>query len=134
MLYFAMPLASPAFPMGPYHFVDRAFLTIAYRTDPEKLRAMVPEPLVHYEFIRMRDATGFGDYTESRQVIPVMYQGRRGSYRRASENPYRLVEPAKGNHIESYRYLLWLFKKIPLATTTADYAALLDWSVPANLR
>src|ERR1700743_2369009 len=81
---FAMPITSPAFPMGPYRFVDREFLIITYRTDPDKLRAVVPdplqfgEPLVHYEFIRMPDSTGFGDYTESGQVIPVSYNGVAG--------------------------------------------------------
>ena len=33
-----------------------------------------------YEFIRMPDSTGFGDYTESGQVIPVSFNGRHGSY------------------------------------------------------
>ena len=42
---YSMPLTSPAFPRGPYRFVDREFLVITYRTDPEKLRAVVPEPL-----------------------------------------------------------------------------------------
>ena len=47
---------------------------------------MVPEPLevvrpiVHYEFIRMPDSTGFGDYTESGQVIPVRYLGEDGVF------------------------------------------------------
>jgi acetoacetate decarboxylase len=83
---FAMPLMNPAFPPGPYRFVDREYLIITYRTDPERLRAIVPEPLaldeplVKYEFIRMPDSTGFGDYTESGQVIPVSLNGRRGSY------------------------------------------------------
>jgi acetoacetate decarboxylase len=83
---FAMPLTSPAYPPGPYHFVNREFLIITYRTDPEKLRAVVPEPLeldaplVRYEFIRMPDSTGFGDYTETGQVIPVSFQGRKGGY------------------------------------------------------
>ena len=36
---FAMPLTSPAFPPGPYRFVDREFLIITYRTDPDALRA-----------------------------------------------------------------------------------------------
>jgi len=68
---FAMPLTQPAYPRGPYRFVDREYFIITYRTDPEKLRALVPEPLeieaplVKYEFIRMPDSTGFGDYTES---------------------------------------------------------------------
>ncbi len=83
---FAMPLTSPAFPPGPYRFVNREFLIVTYRTDPEALRAVVPEPLqvgepiVKYEFIRMPDSTGFGDYTESGQVIPVSFEGRAGGY------------------------------------------------------
>jgi len=83
---FAMPLTSPAYPPGPYRFVDREFLIVTYRTDPEKLRAVVPEPLqpdgdlVKYEFIRMPNSTGFGDYTETGQVIPVTFEGRKGGY------------------------------------------------------
>jgi acetoacetate decarboxylase len=42
---FAMPLINPAYPPGPYRFVDREYLTITYRTDPAKLRTVVPEPL-----------------------------------------------------------------------------------------
>ena len=83
---FAMPLTSPAFPRGPYRFTNREFLVVTYRTDPEALRAVVPEPLeiiepiVKYEFIRMPDSTGFGDYTESGQVIPVSFHGSKGGY------------------------------------------------------
>ncbi|MGY3549134.1 acetoacetate decarboxylase [Bradyrhizobium sp. USDA 4472] len=83
---FAMPLTNPAFPPGPYRFVNREYFIIQYRTDPEALRRIVPEPLevtdsvVNYEFIRMPDSTGFGDYTESGQVIPVSYRGQAGSF------------------------------------------------------
>ena len=83
---FAMPLTSPAYPPGPYRFVNREFLIITYRTDPEVLRRLVPEPLkvteplVKFEFIRMPDSTGFGDYTESGQVNPVSFNGRQGGY------------------------------------------------------
>ena len=86
---FAMPLTAPGFPRGPYRFYNREYLIITYRTDPERLRAVVPEPLeiaepvVKYEFIRMPDSTGFGDYTESGQVIPVTFEGRRGGYTHA---------------------------------------------------
>jgi len=38
------------------------------------------EPIVKYEFIRMPDSTGFGDYTESGQVIPASFRGRIGGY------------------------------------------------------
>jgi acetoacetate decarboxylase len=83
---FAMPLTNPAYPRGPYRFVNREYLIITYRTDPGRLRAVVPEPLalgaplVKYEFIRMPDTTGFGDDTESGQVIPVTLDGRPGNY------------------------------------------------------
>ncbi|HMN38799.1 MAG TPA: acetoacetate decarboxylase [Hyphomicrobium sp.] len=83
---YAMPASSPAFPKGPYRFYDREFLVITYRTDPGRLRQLVPEPLqidepiVKFEFIRMPNSTGFGDYTESGQVIPVRLGAERGSY------------------------------------------------------
>lgn len=86
---FAMPLTSPAYPPGPYRFTDREYLIVTYRTDPDKLAALIPaplemvEPVVKFEFIRMPDSTGFGDYTESGQVIPVSFRGERGGYTHA---------------------------------------------------
>jgi acetoacetate decarboxylase len=84
---YSMPFASPAYPKGPYHFVNREFLIITYRTDLDALRAIVPEPLtvkdplVSFEFINMPDSSGFGSYTESGQVISVIDQeGRPASY------------------------------------------------------
>jgi acetoacetate decarboxylase len=65
---YSMPLTNPSFPPGPYRFYNREYFVITYRTDPEALAAVVPEPLeiidsvVKYEFIRMPDSTGFGDY------------------------------------------------------------------------
>jgi acetoacetate decarboxylase len=86
---FAMPLTSPAFPPGPYRFINREYMIITYRTDRKALERVVPKPLepiddlVKYEFIRMPDSTGFGDYTETGQVIPVMFEGVRGGYTHA---------------------------------------------------
>lgn len=83
---FAMPFTSPAYPRGPYRFINREFFIIKYETDIDKLRAIVPEPLevpdpyVNFEFIRMPDSSGFGNYTESGQVIPVTYKGQPGGY------------------------------------------------------
>lgn len=83
---FSMPLHSPAYPPGPYRFVNREYLIITYRTDRAALEKVVPKPLeivdpiVKYEFIRMPDSTGFGDYTESGQVIPVRFAGKMGGY------------------------------------------------------
>jgi acetoacetate decarboxylase len=82
---FAMPLTDPAYPPGPYKFYNREFVVITYRTDPDRLREVVPEPLevagdtVAYEFIRMPDSTGFGDYTETGQVIPVRFNTKDGA-------------------------------------------------------
>ncbi|MDT8915936.1 acetoacetate decarboxylase [Amycolatopsis sp. PS_44_ISF1] len=82
----ATPLAAPAFPRGPYRFTGREYLNITYRTDPDALRALVPEPLrigeplVRFEVMRMPDVTGLGDYTESGQVAMVTYEGEPGDF------------------------------------------------------
>src|SRR5260221_568408 len=86
---YSMPLTSPSFPPGPYRFFNREYFVITYRTDPAALAAVVQEPLeitdaiVKYEFIRMPDSTGFGDYTETGQVIPVRLNGEDGAYTHA---------------------------------------------------
>jgi len=86
---YSMPLNNPSFPPGPYRFFNREYFIITYKTDPDALAAVVPEPLevaesvVKYEFIRMPDSTGFGDYTETGQVIPVRFNGELGAYTHA---------------------------------------------------
>jgi len=79
----SMPMASPSYPPGPYRFIDREYLIISYESDPEAIGAALPAPLrpdgsnsVLYEFIRMPDSSGFGDYTESGLVIPALFEGR----------------------------------------------------------
>lgn len=83
----AMPPASPSYPRGPYRFVDREYFIVTYETDPAAIRAALPEPLeaveeavVHYEWIRMPDSQGFGDYTESGLVIPCRFAGERCNF------------------------------------------------------
>ena len=86
---YAMPITNPAYPKPPFRFVDREFIIIAYRTDPEALAKVIPaplrpaEPIVKYEFIKMPDSSGLGAYTESGQVIPVTYEGAAGGYTHA---------------------------------------------------
>lgn len=83
---FSMPFTDPAYPKGPYRFINREYFVINYESDLECLKKVVPaplevtEPVVQFEFIRMPDSTGFGDYTESGQVIPVTFQGKKGTY------------------------------------------------------
>ena len=83
----SMPLASPSYPRGPYRFIDREYLIISYESEPAAIRAALPEPLepdatntVLYEFIRMPDSAGFGDYTESGVVIPALFRGERVNF------------------------------------------------------
>ena len=75
-----------SYPAGPYRFINREFFIITYETDPDVLHAILPPPLellqpvIKFEFIRMPDSTGFGDYTESGQIIPVRYKGEEGGF------------------------------------------------------
>ena len=49
--------------------------------------------------------------------------------RREDERLYSLIQTAKANGIEPYRYLRYLFTKLPLAKSREDYLAL----TPAHL-
>nr|WP_244099652.1 MULTISPECIES: transposase domain-containing protein [Burkholderia cepacia complex] len=35
------------------------------------------------------------------------------------------------HRVEPYRYLVWLFTRLPLAATADDYADLMPWRMPA---
>ncbi|MER7566885.1 acetoacetate decarboxylase [Streptomyces sp. NPDC048523] len=80
------PLTSPAFAPVVPRFTDREYLNIVYRTDPDALRAVVPEPLrveeplVRFEVMKMGDVSGYGPYTEAGQAIPVSFEGEQGEY------------------------------------------------------
>jgi hypothetical protein len=45
----------------------------------------------------------------------------------ASANLYSLIETAKANRRDPYRYLTWLLTRLPAARSADDYAALLPW-------
>lgn len=83
----SMPIASPSYPRGPYRFINREYFIVIYESDPEAIRDALPEPLepdgsnrVLYEFIRMPDSSGFGDYTETGIVIPCTFKGEPASF------------------------------------------------------
>ncbi|MBM6592461.1 acetoacetate decarboxylase [Microvirga pudoricolor] len=78
----SMPAFSPSYPRGPYRFVRREYLIVTYETDADAIRAALPEPLepapgnlAFYEWMKMPDSTGFGDYEESGSGIFATYQG-----------------------------------------------------------
>jgi hypothetical protein len=48
---------------------------------------------------------------------------------KASAKFYSLIETAKANDREPYRYLCWLFEKLPTADLN-DCDALMPWSMP----
>ena len=82
----ATPLNAPAYAPAVARFTDREYLNVVYRTDPEALRAVVPEPLefdeplVRFEIMNMGEATSFGPYVEAGQAIPVRLGEERGEY------------------------------------------------------
>ena len=47
---------------------------------------------------------------------------------KASAALYSLVETAKANGVEPYKYLRHIFEKLPFATRLADYEELLPWN------
>ena len=51
----------------------------------------------------------------------------------ASATIYSLIESAKANELEPYRYLRYLFERLPMAETEADYKALLPQYVVRDL-
>ncbi|MFJ3641029.1 acetoacetate decarboxylase [Streptomyces sp. NPDC090108] len=83
---FTTPVDAPAYAPTRYRFTNREYLNIYYRTDPEVLRRLVPEPLtvtdpiVRFEVMRMPDVTGLGDYTEAGQLIAVEHEGETGEF------------------------------------------------------
>ena len=78
----SMPPFSPSYPRGPYRFFRREYLIITYETDGEALRRALPEPLepaegnlAFYEWMKMPDSSGFGDYEESGSGIRASFNG-----------------------------------------------------------
>lgn len=87
--HYATPIGAPAYPPMLPKYIDREYLNIFYRTDPDAVRAVTPEPLeiedpiVRFEVMKMNEVTGYGPYTEAGQAISVSYQGEPGEYLRA---------------------------------------------------
>ncbi len=82
----AMPVINPSYPHGPFRFINREYLIVNYETDPDVIREALPEELepvgntVFYEWMKMPDSSGFGDYEESGMGIPCTYKGEPASF------------------------------------------------------
>ncbi|MBV8576263.1 MAG: acetoacetate decarboxylase [Acetobacteraceae bacterium] len=80
------PFGAPAFARGPRTFYNREYLNITYRTDADRLRKVVPEPLeidealVRFEVMNMPDTMTHGAYIECGQAIAVRFGQERGEY------------------------------------------------------
>jgi acetoacetate decarboxylase len=127
------PLDAPAYPSGPvYRFIDREYLNIHYRTDPEAMRRVVPEPLtvaeplVKFEVMRMPNVTGLGSFTESGQVLRVEYEGQPADYLHAMYVD-SLASIASGREISAYPKKLGapqLYVDSDTLVGTLDYGSL----------
>jgi acetoacetate decarboxylase len=88
-------------------FTDREYLNVVYRTAPDALRAVVPEPLrideplVRFEVMKMGDVSGYGPYTEAGQAIPVSFEGEQGEYLHAMHLD-NFPATASGREVSAY--------------------------------
>ncbi len=80
----SMPAFSPSYPAGPYYFKRREYLIVTYESDADAVRAALPDELepagerknlCFYEWMKMPDSSGFGDYQESGTGILATYKG-----------------------------------------------------------
>src|ERR1700727_1023473 len=82
----SMPLTSPSYPTGPFCVINREYLLSYCEPGPDAWRAGLPEPLepdgndVFFEWMKMPDSTGFGDYEESGCGIAALYDGVKCNY------------------------------------------------------
>ncbi|GAA5016604.1 acetoacetate decarboxylase [Streptomyces siamensis] len=126
------PLTRPAYaPMAP-RFTDREYLNIVYRTDPDALRAVVPEPLrieeplVRFEIMKMNDVTGYGPYTEGGQAIQVTFDGEQGEYLHAMYLD-NFPATAAGREVSAYPKVIGsprLYVDHDVLVGTLDYGSL----------
>lgn len=83
---YCIPLASPSYAPLPLQILDRESLAVSYRTDLDKARSLVPEPLevedpiVTLTFLYMV-LPGLGNYYEVSQSIAAKFRGEAISFR-----------------------------------------------------
>ncbi len=79
---FSTPLDAPMVPPFPFTFRDAEILTLTYRTDPEAIRALLPEPLVStgdrvmIHVYKMNDTDWLGPYHEVNVMVGATLPGK----------------------------------------------------------
>lgn len=95
---FSTPLDAPMIPRFPFAFRDVEILTLTYRSDPQAMRALLPEPLeltgdaVMIHFYRMNDTSWLGPYQE----VNVMFGAELPGVERGSYSPYLFLSSDVG--------------------------------------
>ena len=83
---YSMPTMAPLYGPPPYEYRDGWTMLIRFKTTPEALRDLVPNPLVPNPqnimvFVNSRFfASGLGQYNETVLSAPVGFEGKQGSY------------------------------------------------------
>jgi len=92
------PLDAPLYPRYPIPFRDIEFLTLQYRTDPEAIRRLVPEPLeptgdtVLLHVARMGDVPGLGAEIHECNVMVGVRLDTAGGSISGSYSPYFFLD------------------------------------------
>ncbi len=79
---FSTPLDAPMVPPFPFTFRNAEILTLTYRTHPDAIRALLPEPLVStgdtvmIHVYRMNDTDWLGPYHEVNVMVGAELQGK----------------------------------------------------------
>ena len=95
---FSTPLDAPTIPRFPFEFRNINILTLTYRTDPDAIRRLLPEPLVStgdmvmIHFYQMNDTDWLGPYNEVNVMVGAELPGKAtGAY-----SPYLFLSSEVG--------------------------------------
>jgi acetoacetate decarboxylase len=83
---FSTPTIGPLYGPPPFEYIDNWALSIVFKTEPEVLKELVPEPLepspegIMVMQISRFFVSGFGNYNEMILFTPATYKGKVGNY------------------------------------------------------
>ncbi len=83
---YSMPSVAPSYLEGPYEYRDCWWVAVVFKSTPETLRELVPEPLepnadnIMSAWVGSLHSAGFGPYHEAVIAVPVRFQDIAGRY------------------------------------------------------